>query len=163
MKLKRQSADDFQKVLRRWKNPQVPELRRWKNPQVPELRRWKNPQERGADKSDSKKTKKTKKTMYQYSEKISLLRMESILKKCVPWEAEGERISRHQGKITHEKIGTLCTAALKYYDNIIPLSWNEDDSAPCILNSPYWSLIIMETTFVSSLIEEYLKVSKPKS
>ena len=67
MKLKRQSADDFQKVLRRWKNPQVPELRRWKNPQVPELRRWKNPQERGADKSDSKKTKKT---IYQQSEKI---------------------------------------------------------------------------------------------
>ena len=55
MKLQRQSADDIQKVLRRWKNPQVPELRRWKDPQ-----------ERGADKSNSKKTKKT---MYQYSEK----------------------------------------------------------------------------------------------
>ena len=67
MKLQRQSADDIQKVLRRWKNPQVPELRRWKNPQVHELRRWKNPQKRGADKSNSKKTKKT---MYQYSEKI---------------------------------------------------------------------------------------------
>ena len=69
MKLQRQSADDIQKVLRRWKKPQVPELRRWKNPQVPELRRWKNPQERGADKSNSKKTKKT---MYQYFEKMSI-------------------------------------------------------------------------------------------
>ena len=67
MKLERQSADDIEKVLRRWKNPQVPELRRWKNPQVPELQRWKNPQKRGADKSNSKKTKKT---MYQYSEKF---------------------------------------------------------------------------------------------
>ena len=56
MKLQRQSADDIQKVLRRWKNPQVPELQHWKNPQ-----------KRGADKSDSKKTKKT---MYQYSERF---------------------------------------------------------------------------------------------
>ena len=52
---------------------------------------------------------------------------------------------------------------MKINDTRNLLSLHEDDSAPCILNSPYCRSIIMDTMSTNRISGEHLKVRNPKS
>ena len=77
-----------------------------------ELRRRRRPEERSEDKSNGKKNGATRALR-----NVSLLRTERFRKVILLEKLQVQRSHGISGNVFREKIGTLCTAALKRNDN----------------------------------------------